>query len=223
MTIPPAQFPYVAHDVSLGNASMAPMLPLTLVGRKTVAASGLVDSGAAINVLPYSLGVQLGFEWEQQDKEVELSGNLSSVQVRVIVVSAALANFAPVRLAFAWARTDEVSMILGQVNFFLEFDVCFFRSRMTFDDVRGKSRNESNSDHSRLKSFKPSSTSLGRRELGWVFADKPFKHENKAASGAIRAYSESSLASYESRSAPSSCSFFARRRSDRTAANPKNS
>jgi len=42
-----------------------------------------------------------------------------------------------VRLAFAWAKTDTVPLILGQVNFFLEFDVCLFRSRAVFE-VRSK-------------------------------------------------------------------------------------
>jgi hypothetical protein len=127
------QFPYVPRDPSLGQASLAPLLPLTLIGRQTVATSGLVDSGAAVNVLPYALGVQLGLDWTQQTPSVELSGNLASVEARVAVLSAIVGSFPPVRLAFAWARTDNVSVLLGQVNFFLEFDVCFFRSRDLFE------------------------------------------------------------------------------------------
>jgi len=38
-----------------------------------------------------------------------------------------------VRLAFAWTQTDNVPTLLGQVNFFLEFDACFFRSREEFE------------------------------------------------------------------------------------------
>ncbi len=133
MTIPAEEFPYVPHDPSLGHASLPSMLPLTLIGRQTGRASGLVDSGAAINVLPFSLGAQLGFDWEQQTKSVGLSGNLASGEARVVVVSTVVGKFAPVRLAFAWAKTDSVSVILGQVNFFMEFDVCFFRSRAVFE------------------------------------------------------------------------------------------
>lgn len=131
------RFLYSPRNPSLGEASLAPMLPLTLVGSQTVSTIGLVDSGAAINVLPYSLGAQLGFDWSQESKSVELSGNLAAVEARVVVVSAVVGNFAPVRLAFAWARTDAVAVLLGQVNFFLEFDVCFFRSRREFE-VRRK-------------------------------------------------------------------------------------
>ena len=131
------QFPYVPRDPSLGSASLAPMLPLTLIGRQSLVTIGLVDSGAAINVLPYALGVQMGFDWDQETRSVELSGNLAAVEARVVVLSAVVGAFPPVRLAFAWAQTDAVSVILGQVNFFLEFDVCFFRSLASFE-VRPK-------------------------------------------------------------------------------------
>jgi hypothetical protein len=51
MNAPAQQFPYVPRDPSLGQASLAPMLPLTLVGRQSITTSGLVDSGAAVNAL----------------------------------------------------------------------------------------------------------------------------------------------------------------------------
>jgi hypothetical protein len=83
------------------------------------------------------MGVQLGLDWEQQTKKVELSGNLAAVDARVVVLFATIGSFAPVRLAFGWAQSDSVPVILGQVNFFMEFDVCFFRSRALFE-VRPK-------------------------------------------------------------------------------------
>ncbi len=133
MTTVAQQFPYVPRDPALGNASLAPVLPLTLVGNLSAATFGLVDSGAAINVLPYSLGLQLGFDWAQQTRSVQLSGNLAPVEARIVLLSAMVASFPPVRLAFAWAQTDEVSLILGQVNFFMEFAVCFYRWRGVFE------------------------------------------------------------------------------------------
>jgi hypothetical protein len=133
MSMSAQQFPYVRRDPSLGKASLAPMLPLILSGRRSVTTSGLVDSGAAVNVLPYTLGVQLGFDWDQQTQSVELSGNLAASEARVVVLSGSVGAFLPVRLAFAWAQTDNVSIILGQVNFFMEFDICFFASRGLFE------------------------------------------------------------------------------------------
>lgn len=137
MSVPPQLFPYLPRDPSLGIASMAPMLPLTLRGRQSVGSFGLVDSGAAINVLPYTSGIQLGLDWDQQTRRVELSGNLAAVEARVVVIPVTIGTFAPMRLAFAWAKSESVPVILGQVNFFLEFDVCFFRSRSQFE-VRPK-------------------------------------------------------------------------------------
>lgn len=127
------QFPFVARASEHGAASLAPMLPLTLVGGRSAEALGLLDTGAAVNVIPYTLGVDLGFDWDQQTTAVQLSGNLAIAEARAVLVSAVVAGFAPVRLAFAWARVDVVPVILGQINFFLEFDVCFFRARHLFE------------------------------------------------------------------------------------------
>jgi hypothetical protein len=129
----PQQFPFIARDPALGSASLAPMMPITLQAAQTVAVSALLDTGAAVNVLPYDIGLQLGFIWDQQTTTVELTGNLSSVEARVVLITATVAQFPPVRLAFAWAKQHTIPVILGQVNFFMEFDICFFRSRALFE------------------------------------------------------------------------------------------
>ena len=133
------EFPFVARAAELGAASLAPVLPLTLVAARSVAVQGLLDTGATVNVLPHATGIELGFDWDQQTTAVLLSGNLAAVEARAILASAILEGFGPVRLAFAWAKVDTVPVILGQVNFFLEFDVCFFRSRRVFQ-VRSAQR-----------------------------------------------------------------------------------
>jgi hypothetical protein len=57
-----------------------------------------------------------------------------------VIVSGHVASFPPVELAFAWTQATDVPMILGQVNFFMEFDVCFFRSQAAFEvNPKGKS------------------------------------------------------------------------------------
>jgi len=91
------RFPYVEVDPSLGAASSLPYLPLTLTYRGNVASvSALVDSGAALNVLPYRIGLQLGVVWEEQTIQVRLSGNLAESDARAILVTAKVAEFAPV-------------------------------------------------------------------------------------------------------------------------------
>jgi hypothetical protein len=128
------RFPYVEIDPSLGAASALPYAPVTLeLGGTAASVSALVDSGAALSVLPYDVGIQLGAIWEQQSIQVQLAGNLAESDARAILVTATLGSFAPVRLAFAWTRNNHVPVILGQVNFFMEFDVCFHRSQSTFE------------------------------------------------------------------------------------------
>jgi hypothetical protein len=128
------QYPFVEIDPALGPAGSLPYLPLTLaLGQQSVSISGLLDTGATVNVLPFAVGARLGAVWEQQTVPVRLSGNLAAVEARGLLLQATVGRFAPVRLAFAWARADTIPVILGQVNFFMEFDVCFFRARALFE------------------------------------------------------------------------------------------
>lgn len=127
------QFPFVLRDPALGEASRLPYLPVTLTHQgRSVSAFGLLDTGSTVSVLPYDVGLQLGADWAQQTTPVRLTGNLANEPARVLIVQATVAQFAPVRLAFAWSRATAIPVILGQVNFFMEFDVCFFRSRSIF-------------------------------------------------------------------------------------------
>ncbi len=128
------RFPYVEVDSSLGAASALPYMPITLaLGEQEIVASALVDSGAALNVLPFNMGLQLGAVWEEQKVSVQLSGNLAASEARALLLIGQVADFSPVRLAFAWSRSNNVPVILGQVNFFMEFDVFFFRSQSLFE------------------------------------------------------------------------------------------
>jgi hypothetical protein len=57
---------------------------------------------------------------------LELTGNLAQFEARVLVLSLKVADFEPIKSVFAWTQATNVPLILGQVNFFMEFDVCFF-------------------------------------------------------------------------------------------------
>jgi hypothetical protein len=128
------RFQYLEIDPSLGPASTLPYLPLRLeYQQKDTTVSALIDSGSMVNVLPYNIGLQLGAEWDRQAIRVQLTGNLAGFDARAILITATMGQFAPVRLAFAWTRNDQVPVILGQVNFFMEYDVCFFRSQSSFE------------------------------------------------------------------------------------------
>ncbi|CAN1211761.1 Retroviral aspartyl protease [Tumidithrix helvetica PCC 7403] len=128
------RYSFVSGDAALGEAGFRPHLPFTLVyEQNSVAASGLLDTGASVNVLPYSIGIELGYEWERQTTALNLTGNLAQYEARVVLVQAVLDRFKPVQLVFAWTQALNVPLILGQVNFFMEFDVCFYRSQLQFE------------------------------------------------------------------------------------------
>lgn len=128
------RYPFVPIDVALGEASFCPSLPFTLAYQQSsVAASGLLDTGASVNVLPYSVGIELGYMWERQTIALNLTGNLAQYEARVVLVQAVVGQFDPVQLVFAWTQATNVPLILGQVNFFMEFDICFYRSQLQFE------------------------------------------------------------------------------------------
>ena len=135
MSTPPAErFDYIEADPSLGSASALPYAPITLqFGDREIRVSALVDSGATLNVLPYDLGLELGAVWDRQTVPVRLGGNMADSAARAILLTGRIGLFAPIRLAFAWTRSNRVPVILGQTNFFMEFDIRFCRSQLFFE------------------------------------------------------------------------------------------
>ena len=130
----PARYSFISTDSSLGEASFKPFLPLTLNhGEKSQSVIGLLDTGAMVNVLPYQIGVQLGAVWEEQTTMLQLSGNLAQFEARVLILSATVGLFPSVRLVFAWTQAIQIPLLLGQANFFMEFDICFYRSQKIFE------------------------------------------------------------------------------------------
>ena len=128
------RYPFTVANSALGEAGLQPYLPLTLTYQdRSLTVPGLLDTGAMVNVLPYQVGVDLGAVWEQQTTPLRLTGNLAYFEARGLLVAAVVGQFAPVRLAFAWTRATNVPVLLGQVNFFMEFDVCFYRSQLAFE------------------------------------------------------------------------------------------
>lgn len=121
-------------DPSQNEFDSLPRLPLILRREgRTVEALALVDSGATVNVMPYELGLQLGATWDDSRAIIQLSGNLGNQPATPFPAMVQVGDIAPVQLAFAWTTSPNAPLILGQTNFFMEFDVCFYRSKMEFE------------------------------------------------------------------------------------------
>jgi hypothetical protein len=128
------RFSYVLTKQAVFPDDALPFFPLKLSrGTATTEVLGLADTGATINVLPYQAGLELGGVWENQIRMSRLGGNLGNYESRGLIVMAQIADFEPVKLAFAWTETDDIPVILGQINFFSLFDVCFMRQDNEFE------------------------------------------------------------------------------------------
>ena len=127
------RLPFTPLPSGTGLVVPMPILMIRLTrGTKTIDADGLVDSGGMVNVLPFDLGLRLGLDWTSQTRSMSLGGVLSG-PAKGVVLEATVGQFPPVRLAFAWYSSNDVRLVLGQTNFFQEFDVSFRASQNYFE------------------------------------------------------------------------------------------
>lgn len=128
------RLPFLHRDPARPGVSLMPYAPITFerAGR-ILTELGLLDTGATVNVLPWDVGLSLGLHWDALKVPVPLAGNLGAFEARAVLLDARVATLSAVRLAFAWTRAEGIPILLGQTNFFQEFDVCFHRARTYFE------------------------------------------------------------------------------------------
>ena len=128
------RFRYSTTDPAQNEFDSLPRVPIILRREgHTVEALGLIDSGATVNVMSYELGLQLGATWEDSRAIIQLAGNFGNQPAIPFFAMVQIGDIAPIQLAFAWTSSPNAPLILGQANFFMEFDVCFYRSKMEFE------------------------------------------------------------------------------------------
>jgi hypothetical protein len=128
------RYPFIDRTNSSGQISTLPYFPITLSnGNNSIEVMALLDTGASVSVIPYEIGIQLGAVWETQTLIIPLSGNLARSEARGLVLTGTVGKFAPTQLVFAWSQSPEVPVILGHMNFFAEFNVCFYRHESAFE------------------------------------------------------------------------------------------
>lgn len=127
-------FPYRSANNEFGETGFVPSIPIRLSYEgRSINTNGLIDTGAAVNVLPYSVGISLGGIWDETKRGLRLAGNLGRFRAQGILIQATVASFKPVELAFAWTELDSIPLLLGQVNFLMQFDVCIYRSQLQLE------------------------------------------------------------------------------------------
>ncbi len=129
------RFKYSTSDPSQNEFDSLPRLPLVIrLNSESLEVVGLVDSGSTVNVLPYEVGLRLGAVWDDSNATLRLAGTLGELKRDAIICHGTSGRiFPPIRLAFAWVKSNNVPVILGQTNFFMEFEICFYRSKLEFE------------------------------------------------------------------------------------------
>jgi len=115
-----------------------PLVEIALYhGGHEVTISALVDSGAAMSVLPYDTGLELGLVWEDQTVPVDVGGVLKNTPAYGVLVRGELFTLPPVALVFAWIHrtSDEIRTILGNMNFFQHYRITFEAYNDTFEII----------------------------------------------------------------------------------------
>lgn len=102
-----------------------PMIPVTLIGpKRSVKLFMLLDSGADLSLVPYSVGEALGLELDIQ-KRSEIQG-IGEGSVPYILSQGTLQiGKLKVPIRIGWALIEEVPLILGRLDVFRHFAVEF--------------------------------------------------------------------------------------------------
>jgi hypothetical protein len=123
-------FPLIPRPRGQGPIGSTADIPLTLeLGAVRAKVVAVLEPGAAYGVLPRSVGRRLGATWSRHTIPVLVPGRRDPVQAIPLTVTGFVASFPAVPLAFAWASSDRVPVVLGQISFLHQFDVCLHHGR----------------------------------------------------------------------------------------------
>lgn len=128
------RFPFIPRPGRGPHADPLPLVPMQLaLGGRSLDVLGLLDTGATINVLPFSVGLRLGGDWDRSQPLANVGGAFASAQSRLLPVQGTVAPFPAMEFVFVWSSSDDPPVILGQFDFLFRFDVFHARSRGWFE------------------------------------------------------------------------------------------
>lgn len=119
------EFPFEKRHSRILGSIWKPVLPVTLAGPKgKVNLFMLLDSGADLSLIPYSVGEMIGLELDiHRRREVQGVGQ-GSVSYILSQISVQIGTFdVPIRVG--WALIEEVPLILGRLDLFRHLAIEF--------------------------------------------------------------------------------------------------
>ena len=119
------EFPFEKSRSKKLGQILKPIIPVTIIGAKqSITIHMLLDSGADLSLIPYSVGEAIGLELDMENRsEVQGIGEgsipyiLSQVKIEIGNVEASV--------RIGWALIEEIPLILGRLDVFQQFSVEF--------------------------------------------------------------------------------------------------
>ena len=126
------EFDFREEQSRLFGPILRPVAEIVFVnGNKEILESVYVDSGADVSLMPKSVGDALGFTIEKSDNIIEIKG-VGERGIPVVLKKLKMKigeTFIETRIA--WALIEEVPLLLGRVDVFNFFDICFKKNKKT--------------------------------------------------------------------------------------------
>ena len=111
---------------------LRPVAEVTFINdQKEILEYVYVDSGADVSLIPKSVGDALGFEIGKADEITEIKG-IGERGVPIIIKKIKIKIGEKLfETRVAWALIEEVPLLLGRVDIFNLFDICFNKNKRT--------------------------------------------------------------------------------------------
>ncbi len=115
-----------------------PLLEVQLASvDEVIKTDALVDTGAFVNVIPYTMGLRLGLVWDECEVGPKIGGSIKG-ETRKVELLVTIKGFPEFESSFCWLVHDDTRFLLGHEDFFQKFTVCFDSSNGNFSLLQGQ-------------------------------------------------------------------------------------
>ena len=126
------EFPFIEEKANIVPTILRPLARVKLVNENMETTADMyVDSGADITLIPYSVGIALGFSLKPED-EIRRIGGVGGGKISIVVRWVKLRiGSRELNVRVAWCMSEDVPLILGRLDIFDKFNVLFEGGKKT--------------------------------------------------------------------------------------------
>jgi len=125
------EFPFVEERANIVPTILRPMARVKLVAKNEATVDMYVDSGADITLIPYSVGIAVGFSLKPED-EIRRIGGVGGGKISIVMRRIKMRiDGEELNVRVAWCMSEDVPLILGRLDIFNKFNVLFEGGKKT--------------------------------------------------------------------------------------------